>query len=409
MLEKLRAVEWAMTKLKALVKELNCGSLERIPLNALLKCIQDACLNTTVGLLTSGQVGAKVLLNLSLTNAKLTPPEHIEHIELQYQNATQQNDEIMAELALSSNAEHERAIKEYQAKLNWREIARNLAKEFNRIEELQHFAATFNDAAAKCASSDDITALLNLASTSASTFSTPAKPTPSSRVPDADDADAANLTTEHTDGFKLERKAAKKAAHAAKAAANHAKVATLLQSKEPWTIAERSLVLKINTKDGTFSRQTDLCPSCNKRNCPPGKCTTGKGYERWKQKTGNTDVTTQRSARRDPQKWQRNERDPPTCFDFQKGKCQRGDACKYSHDATPNSKTTGNAGRQVSELDQLRKQNAVLTQGAHDLVQMLSIKDPSLVAQAQQQLGQSLEKRSVAFMVSMSKPTADDQ
>ena len=410
LLEKLRGVQWALLKLKALVTTLNCGSLERLPLNAMLKCIQDACLNTTVGLLASGSVGPQVLLHLSLENVKLPPPAHIENLEMAFQSAKQANDDIMDELALSTDPEHGRAITKYQAKLDWREIARNLTREFHRITELQPFALTLTDAAAKCSSADDITALLTLASSNASSYSTSAKPAPSMRATNADDTDAANMTTDAQDGFRLEKRAAKKAAKATNTAANKAKATALLKSKKDWTTAERAIVLKMNTQDATFTRETDRCPSCNKTTCPPGKCRTSKGYQRWKQKTGNTDDTTNSSASRERPKF-----DKGTCYDFQNGRCHRGDACKYSHDATSGRKTTGNDGHHGSELEQLRKANAELKKkytatktGALDLAQMLALKDPTLVAKAQEALGQSLQERNIAFLVSLNKATADD-
>jgi len=410
LLEKLRGVKWAITKLKSLVKELKCASLELIPFAEMLKCIQGACLNTTVGLLKNGKVGAAVLLALSLTNARLSPSEHIENIDMLYQQAAQKNDAIMAELAHSTSDEHARAIKKYSAQLDWRAIARNLTNEFHRIEALKFCSATFNEAAATCRSAEDINALLQLAMEKASTFSDLAKPAPSVRSLDADDADAAHVATD-ADGFELEKRAKKKQQQAAQASASadakKAKVALLCKSSQPWDVKERALVLSILGKDGTYSRQTQLCTSCNRKDCPKGtSCVTSKGYKRWLGESGNSSTghsSTARASQRKP--FEKRGKQP--CFDFQKGRCTRGNTCKYSHDKDSNSKTTG-SGSSDSELERLRKDNANLTRGTHDLAQLLALSDSEFAKTAQAKLGTNLKERALSFVCSQMATTADD-
>ena len=410
LLEKLRGVTWAMTKLKSLVKELKCATLELIPFAEMLKCIQGACLNTTVGLLKNGKVGAAVLLALSLTNARLSPSEHIENIDMLYQQAAQKNDAIMAELAHSTSDEHARAIKKYSAQLDWRAIARNLTNEFHRIEALKFCSATFNEAAATCRSAEDINALLQLAMEKASTFSDLAKPAPSVRSLDADDADAAHVATD-ADGFELEKRAKKKQQQAAQASASadakKAKVALLCKSSQPWDVKERALVLSILGKDGTYSRQTQLCTSCNRKDCPKGtSCVTSKGYKRWLGESGNSSTghsSTARASQRKP--FEKRGKQP--CFDFQQGRCTRGETCKYSHNKDSNSKTTG-SGSSDSELERLRKDNANLTRGTHDLAQLLALSDSEFAKTAQAKLGTDLKERALSFVCSQMATTADD-
>ena len=417
LIEKLHNVEWAMILLKTVAKKLGCSALEHIPLKTMLKTLQDACLNTTIGLLNSELIGVKVLLTLSLTNVKATPSDHIETIDLLFQKKVQANDAIMKELARSTNPEHARAIKEYEVKLDWRAIGRNLAKEFLRIVELQHCAEEFTTVASKCASAEDIGDLLELAAEKANSFHTPAKPEPSSRPLDSDNTDAAHAATEKpADWTKVERKAAKKLKKSTTAASDiKERVDTLWNSTDEWDLQQRALVISHKGEKNTFTRDAgSRCVSCNKLNsCKPNQCVIGTSFERWKAKTGSSRHGSTGSSRHQPPRkdskraYKQVHKDAhgrAICFDYSQGECDRGSNCRYSHE--PAAKSTSGGSSYESELDRLRKENAQVKQSAKDLAQLVCVQDPTFAKSAQEAVGENLKKSAMAFI--LSQHTADD-
>ena len=418
LIEKLHNVEWAMILLKTVAKKLGCSALEHIPLKTMLKTLQDACMNTTIGLLNSELIGVKVLLTLSLTNVKATPSDHIETIDLLFQKKVQANDAIMKELARSTNPEHARAVKEYEVKLDWRAIGRNLAKEFLRIVELQHCAEEFTTVASKCASAEDIGDLLELAAEKANSFHTPAKPEPSSRPLDSDNTDAAHAATEKpADWTKVERKAAKKLKKSTTATSDiKERVDTLWNSTDEWDLQQRALVISHKGEKNTFTRNAGRrCVSCNKLNsCKPNQCVIGTSFERWKAKTGSSrhgstgssrNQPPRKDSKRDYKQVHKDAHGRAICFDHSQGECDRGSNCRYSHE--PAAKSSSGGSSYDSELDRLRKENAQVTQSAKDLAQLLCVQDPTFAKSAQEAVGENLKKSAMAFILSQN--TADDR
>lgn len=183
---------------------------------------------------------------------------------------------------------------------------------------------------------------------------------------------------------------------------NKDKVTKLLKSTKPWTLPERALVISDKGENATFTRKTigNRCVSCNKEGCLPGTCAIGSSYKRWAAKTGKPAANQQSAPRRDYQRDHKKADKQRPCYDYQKGRCQRGDACRYSHDSAESSTTTDNGSSSDSELARLRKANAVLTKGTHDLTQLLCQTDPAFAQSAHQAVGESLKKRSMAFILS---------
>ena len=407
--------EWARVKLTSLASELNVQQMELLPLPAVVDCLRGCCYSRVINQLQDEIVGHAALMKLQISNNSVTSYRHIEKLDEQFQQKVQAFEDILSEMEHSQDAEHHATIAEFKGKIKCRDIARHIVKEILRLVDLKHHATAFYEVADECKTFKEISALLKLAMDKSRTLQGSSKPEPSANSANADDSSLAA-----SDAWVQQKGSARNAAHAASKSTGKSKdavaVAALLKSKTAWNHHERALVIKVRGQAATFSRSTNLCPSCNGDTCERNvKCDKSKGaykgYKRYLAQSGGTADTSDapKAKHRAPRdtssgdnRGTREKVDAP-CHDFSQGRCRFGKSCKYNHVTDSANNATGGG----TSVD-WRKKYDEQVEGARAVTQLLCLKDPEFAKKASAKLGRSLEEQGIAFACTLSASHAAD-
>ena len=394
------AAPWLLTKLTTIKHEHGLSSIQDIPLSNVAQCMREYCFPALVHKLTSGTVGAKTIATIKLKNQNLSPQLHVRGFEEQYNEATNEAKETIADLSASNDPEHLALIEQIMNEYNHRTIARNVVTELMRIPEMANYRDQLRTLADNARIHDDVSEVFKLATKKACSLTTVSYPL-AHNSPDADSMDSANVWQKVVNGKAVPANA--------KAKVQQDRALALMKSSRPWTKDDRSTVCKHYGTKEVNARSGSRCSMCNKSPACKPECTTYKAANRQTRKDGGSATPAAAAGGTKPIKcYSCNVVTKPSHFsshcdeywkaratevgDVQAAKERSAGVPWRGHNARDRANTTADRAETTTDHDKiarLERENAELREGASNFARQLAATDETFRAAAEVSLKES--------------------